>query len=28
MMCAGFLPVAADDGRSEHELVGDTGLDG
>jgi len=27
MMCAGFLSIAADYGRSEHKLVGDTGLD-
>jgi len=27
-MCTGFLPVAADYGRSEHKAVGDTGLDG
>jgi len=27
MMCAGFLSIEADYGRSEHKLVGDTGLD-
>jgi len=26
-MCTGFLSIAADYRRSEHKLVGDTGLD-